>query len=93
MHLQTELGKETKPPCYYGPCEWGYSELAYPELDPWLAIYRLLKSDTISANGLGRDFLIQAEAMTPDVLDLILALDSAVNEWKEAERERRKSSR
>ena len=47
-----------------------------------------MRSDLASKNGLGREILIQADAMSGDVIDALTAMDRAANAAHAEQREK-----
>jgi len=47
------------------------------EYEVWIAVYRVIKSGVIAANGLGAKILEEAEALDANTLSIFALIDSA----------------
>ena len=65
-----------EPGCWKRSCS--YSELAVPEADIYIEMFRLLKSDFVVQNGLAKKLMNEAGAMTSEFIELMAELESVV---------------
>lgn len=77
--------------CFKKACS--FSQYAHPALAPWVEMFAHLQSEIVKHNGLGREMLRRAKALTPDVVEAMVGLERAANKHYEDEREREMQAR
>lgn len=70
------------------PCPYDYSELALAEFEPWLELFRILRSETIRESGLGLSVLNLMDSVDAEVFEFITLMDAIIAEVREEIRKR-----